>query len=227
MPAVPGSEALQGIMHVVSQSLLIPAIVTLLAFVAYSVVALGGLIAEYIGRVRVDVDEIKEAIYNISNPGDPKEIIEIINNSKLPERQKEILTDIANTEDLDSRTREALARRYVEGEELKAMKSVEITDSITRLGPQVGLLGTLIPIGPGLVALGAGDITQLANHFLVAFDAAILGLASSAISFFVSKVRKRWFEEYLVNLETLAEAILEVMENVEKEREKEIERLSP
>ena len=88
MPAVPGSEALQGIMHVVSQSLLIPAIVTLLAFVAYSVVALGGLIAEYIGRVRVDVDEIKEAIYNISNPGDPKEIIEIINNSKLQRGKK-------------------------------------------------------------------------------------------------------------------------------------------
>ncbi len=149
----------------------------------------------------------------MSNPGNPEKITEIIEPLKIPESQKEILTEIAKTTNLNSNTREALARKLIEAEELKIAKSLEKTDIITRLGPTLGLMGTLIPMGPGLAALGAGDIQTLAQAIIVAFDTTVVGLAAGGISYVISKIRRRWYEEYLSNLEALAETILEVMKD--------------
>jgi biopolymer transport protein ExbB/TolQ len=75
-------------------------------------------------------------------------------------------------------------------------------------------MGTLIPLGPGLSALGAGDINTLSQHLLIAFDAAVIGMATAAIGYTISKIRRRWYEEQLSILDTLAESILEVLEDV-------------
>ncbi|MBV1767604.1 MAG: MotA/TolQ/ExbB proton channel family protein, partial [Methanobacterium sp.] len=110
-------------------------------------------------------------------------------------------------------SREALARKLIEKEELKIEKSLEKNVMVTRLGPTLGLMGTLIPMGPGLAALGAGDINALASAIIIAFDTTVAGLAAGGIAYFISKVRRRWYEEYLSNLETLAETVLEVNKN--------------
>lgn len=132
---------------------------------------------------------------------------------EIPQSQKAVLMDIAGTTELGPKSREALARKLIENEELKAAKSLEKTDIVTRLGPTLGLMGTLIPMGPGLAALGAGDINTLAQAIIIAFDTTVVGLASGGIAYVISKVRRRWYEEYLSNLETMAEAVLEVMDN--------------
>ncbi|BDH79642.1 flagellar motor protein MotA [Methanothermobacter tenebrarum] len=213
MVAVPGSEILSAALHVVSQSLLIPVIVGLLLFMGYAIISLGGLLSEYSNRIKIEVNEIKNAIFSMSNPGNPEKITEIIEPLKIPESQKRILTEIAKTTNLSPNTREALARKLIEAEELKIAKSLEKTDIITRLGPTLGLMGTLIPMGPGLAALGAGDIQTLAQAIIVAFDTTVVGLAAGGISYVISKIRRRWYEEYLSNLEALAETILEVMKD--------------
>lgn len=213
MVAVPGSEILSGALHVVSQSLLIPVIAGLLLFMVYAIVTLGGLISEYSGRIRTDVKELESAIKSISNPGTPEKIIEVVDSMDIPQSQKAVLTDIAGTAELGPKSREAFARKLIENEELKAAKSLEKTDIVTRLGPTLGLMGTLIPMGPGLAALGAGDINTLAQAIIIAFDTTVVGLASGGIAYIISKVRRRWYEEYLSNLETMAEAVLEVMDN--------------
>jgi len=213
MVAVPGSEILSGALHVVSQSLLIPVIAGLLAFMVYAIVTLGGMISEYSGRIRTDVKEIESAIKSISNPGTPERIMEDVDSMNIPQSQKDVLRDIVNTENLGTKSREALARKLIENEELRAAKSLEKTDIVTRLGPTLGLMGTLIPMGPGLAALGAGDINTLAQAIIIAFDTTVVGLASGGIAYVISKVRRRWYEEYMSNLETMAEAVLEVMEN--------------
>ncbi|MDI6701392.1 MotA/TolQ/ExbB proton channel family protein [Methanothermobacter wolfeii] len=213
MVAVPGSEILSGALHVVSQSLLIPVIAGLLAFMVYAIVTLGGMISEYSGRIRTDVKEIDSAIKSISNPGTPERIMEVVDSMDIPQSQKDVLRDIVNTENLGTKSREALARKLIENEELRAAKSLEKTDIVTRLGPTLGLMGTLIPMGPGLAALGAGDINTLAQAIIIAFDTTVVGLASGGIAYVISKVRRRWYEEYMSNLETMAEAVLEVMEN--------------
>ena len=124
---------------------------------------------------------------------------------------------IARNSDIGEKSREVFARKLIEEEEMKSVKIIEKTDIIAKIGPAIGLMGTLIPLGPGLAALGAGDINTLSQNLLVAFDAAIIGLASAAIAFTISRVRRRWYEDYqLSTLEVLAESILEVLENAKK-----------
>ncbi len=214
MVSVPGTQILSSALHVVSQSLLIPVIVGLLIFMGYAIIAFGGLLSEYSGRIKVEVEEIKNAIFSMTNPGSPKNIIETLESLKLPQSQKKILKDLAKTSHLTPRMREALARKLIEDEELKIAKNLEKVDIVTRLGPTLGLMGTLIPMGPGLAALGAGDIQTLAQAIIIAFDTTVVGLAAGGISFVISKIRRRWYEEYLSNLETLAETVVEVMNHV-------------
>ena len=128
----------------------------------------------------------------------------------------EILQKIVSNENIGDKSREVLARKLIEAEEMKSVKKVEKTDIIAKIGPALGLMGTLIPMGPGLAALGAGDITTLAQNLMVAFDAAIIGLASAAIAFTISRVRRRWYEDQLSTLDALAESILEVLQNDKK-----------
>lgn len=81
-----------------------------------------------------------------------------------------------------------------------------------QLGPILGLLGTLIPLGPGLAALGSGDIVTLAEALTVAFDTTVTGLVIGALAYYlVSKFKKQWYESDLIVLETIAEAELETL----------------
>jgi biopolymer transport protein ExbB/TolQ len=212
MVVVLGSDMLAAALHVISQSLLIPVIVGLLAFMVYAIINFGGLISEYSGRINFDAGKVEKLIKEISNPGTPENIMEVVEKSGLPKNHKEILIKIAGSSNIGSKSREALARKLIENEELKIAKSLEKTDMVTRLGPTLGLMGTLIPMGPGLAALGAGNIAGLAQAIIIAFDTTVVGLAAGGIAFVISKVRKRWYEDNLTTLETLSESILEVLD---------------
>jgi biopolymer transport protein ExbB/TolQ len=134
-----------------------------------------------------------------------------INNSPLPKTQKTLLNKIASTENLTANTREAFARKLIENEEGLTDKSLEVTDIITRIGPTLGLMGTLIPLGTGLAALGSGDVNTLSQSLIVAFDTTVVGIGSGAVAYVISKLRNRWYEEYLSNLDVLSDAVLDYM----------------
>ena len=64
-------------------------------------------------------------------------------------------------------------------------------------------------MGPGLAALGSGDVNTLASAIIVAFDTTVVGIGAGAVAYFVSKIRRRWYEEYLSNVDVLTDAILD------------------
>ena len=106
--------------------------------------------------------------------------------------------------------RESLAARIVEEEQNVYSRRIRISDIIAKIGPILGLLGTLIPLGPGIIALGQGDTITLSSSLLTAFDTTILGLLSAGTAMVISTIRKSWYDNYMSVLETLAECILEV-----------------
>ncbi|MEN6552805.1 MAG: MotA/TolQ/ExbB proton channel family protein [Methanobacterium sp.] len=216
MATIPGSEALSAALHVISQSLLIPVIIGLLAFMVYAIISFGGLLSEYSSRVKFEVGDVKKLIKDMSNPGTPEHVLEVVEKSDLSENHKEILVSIVESDDLGLKSRESLARKLIENEEYKIAKSLEKTDIVTRLGPTLGLMGTLIPMGPGLAALGSGDINALAQAIIIAFDTTVVGIAAGGVAYVISKVRRRWYEDNLSTLEALAESVLEVLENASK-----------
>lgn len=206
---IPGGEFLTGSLDVISQSLTIPVLIILLVIVIISIITLGGAIAEYTSRKKVPVGTIRDLIYDINAAESVDNLKEIISKAKIPKSQKKVLTEIASSEQLGSSSREALARKLFEFEEEKTMDALKKTDIITRIGPTLGLMGTLIPMGPGLAALGAGDINTLASSLTVAFNTTIVGIGSGALCYVIGKIRSGWYDRYLSDLDALIDAVLD------------------
>lgn len=206
---IPGSEILTSGLNMISQSLQIPVIIFLIIFAFFAVVTLGSLIAEYTSRKKISPDTLEKLVYEISNAKSNDDLMNIIKNAKLYENQKVILVKVLRGDSLTSQTRETLARKLIEFEESRRAKTIERTDIVTRIGPTLGLMGTLIPMGPGLAALGAGDVNTLANAIIVAFDTTVVGIGAGAVGYIVSKIRRRWYEEDLSNLDALCDALLD------------------
>lgn len=82
-----------------------------------------------------------------------------------------------------------------------ARHRLERADLLARIPPMLGLMATIIPLGPGLAALGQGNPGELASAVTVAFDATVLGLVAGIGGLVVGKLRRRWYEELLEGLE--------------------------
>lgn len=200
---------LKGFMHTISSGLLMPAIVVLVLLMVLAVVELGGLLTEALTErrgVKINVSELIDAFQG----ADAGKIMNEITNSRLFRRQKTALGELIRHSNLPPASLQALARRLLTGEELHYAKITNRTDLVTRLGPMFGLMATLIPLGPGMIALGQGDTKTLADSLLTAFDATVSGLAAAGVAFVITRLRKRWYEDYLSSLEALMESLLEV-----------------
>lgn len=206
---IPGSDLLTSALNVISQSLQIPVIIFLLIFAVYSVYIIGSLIAEYSSHKKVPVKLIRDLIYKIANCEDVGDIPNIVNDAPIQKSQKTVLVEIANSKDLREDTRKALARKLYEEEQDRIEKNLQKTDIVTKIGPTLGLMGTLIPMGPGLAALGSGDVNTLASAIIVAFDTTVVGIGAGAVAYVAGKIRRRWYEQYLSNLDALADTVLD------------------
>ncbi|XOZ32186.1 MotA/TolQ/ExbB proton channel family protein [Halomonadaceae bacterium KBTZ08] len=83
----------------------------------------------------------------------------------------------------------------------RAQRRIDRADLIARIGPMLGLMGTLIPLGPGLAALGRGELDLLAEAVTVAFNTTVLGLLAGIIGFMLGRARRRWYDGAMAELE--------------------------
>lgn len=84
---------------------------------------------------------------------------------------------------------------------LMGLKALEIPRLISRVAPLLGLVGTLIPLGPALIALAEGNTQELGRKLSFAFGAVSLSLISASITYYTSTVRRRWLLEDIKKLE--------------------------
>ena len=78
---------------------------------------------------------------------------------------------------------------------------------LIKVGPSLGLLGTLIPMGTALASLTAGDLETMAGQMVVAFTTTIVGLSAGTVGFVVQLVRHNWVNENIREQRLLAERI--------------------
>ena len=208
---IQGTETLTSLIHIISESLLTPVVILLVVSIIIVLLAFGGTINEFISRKPIKSAELEELIRNISFSSDVSQMKNYIDQSNLFDFQKKVLNRIANNHDIGPDARKALASDLISEEETRLIKSTNKTDILVRVGPILGLLGTLIPLGPGLAALGSGDISTLAQALTIAFDTTVTGLSVGALAYVISKFKKQWYESDLIATETLAEAELEAI----------------
>jgi biopolymer transport protein ExbB/TolQ len=85
----------------------------------------------------------------------------------------------------------------------KRAKDLEMAKMICKVGPMLGLMGTLIPMGPALTSLATGDIATMAANLQIAFATTVVGILVGAIGFVVLTVEQRWAAEEVVALEII------------------------
>ena len=185
----------------------LPVIVLLLLCMVVVVAIVGTLIAEYFTehrRFRVYLPKLLDQIEE--SPEGPAEVIK---QSGLLLRQKRYLIELTRHPNLPDETRESLAVGLEYKERRRYDNVVKVTDVLSRVAPMLGLMGTLIPLGPGIMALGSGDVEQLSASLLTAFDTTCLGLIVAAFALIISAIRKSWYKDYMVTFDAITEALLQ------------------
>jgi len=88
--------------------------------------------------------------------------------------------------------------------EVDAEKELGHSRTLAKVGPMLGLMGTLIPMGPALVGLAAGDLASMAYNMQVAFATTVVGMLVATIGVVTLQVRQRWYARELNDLEFIA-----------------------
>lgn len=96
-----------------------------------------------------------------------------------------------------------IAKRLAEFD-LRSLRRLERTRVLVRMGPALGLMGTLIPLSPALAGLSAGDVDRLTENLRVAFGVTVVGLLVGALAFTVSLLRDRVYAHDYSDLEYAA-----------------------
>ena len=85
--------------------------------------------------------------------------------------------------------------------ETYALKLLEPVRIATRVTPMLGLIATLIPMGPALMALSENNVFAMSDHLRTAFTAVIIGLAAASLTYWIASVKRRWLVEELTAIE--------------------------
>lgn len=204
---------LSDILHVVSQALLIPTILLLLAFIAYALYCIGSVVSEYFTERKnftVKMPKFLAALMSAKQD----EIPEVIKKSGLLKRQKAALLTVYDYRSLPGDALVALIRRLVSEEESRYDRIAGRNNMAARVSPMIGLMGTLIPLGPGIEALGRADTSALSSSLLIAFDTTVAGLVVAAVCLVIGKIRTNWYGNYMSALDSAMATMLQKIEDM-------------
>ena len=194
-------EYVSNLLFWISNGLLVPVVVGLLFFFVRSIFMLGGFYNRYMQRRKVH-QSVASAINSLSA-------------SDLPTLRDTLATQpdsafirTARTL-LDGDGSEALHNRIISEYEIAADRELGHAKMLTKFGPILGLMGTLIPMGPALMGLSTGDIGSMAYNMQVAFATTVIGLFAGAVGFVLLQVKQRWAAQDLTWLDYLSAVTLE------------------
>lgn len=192
-------NVISNILYWISTGLLVPVIVLLIFFFIRALILIGGFMGQYLQTKRT-TDILYKDIENLSPQ--TLEQFEMKLASQQPSAVKAFAEKIIANR-ADSGKLDLMLSEY----EIEADKNLSTSKVLTKMGPILGLMGTLIPMGPALVGLSTGDIASMAYNMQVAFATTVVGLVVSAIGFLTQQVKQRWAVKNLTILEYLVDVV--------------------
>jgi len=124
----------------------------------------------------------------------------------LPASLRKLLIEIEQGRADDTLNDGGLEHLVLESEE-RVRKSLSGPRMLVKVGPALGLLGTLIPMGTSLASLAAGNLEAMAGQMVVAFTTTIIGLATGTLAYVVAAIRLGWVNETVREQRFLAERV--------------------
>lgn len=192
-------EIISKVLFWVANSLLIPDIIILLILFARSLLLLGSFYNQFIVKRNND-KKINPVIENLT-----QEKLKDLQAS-LPSKNNSLYIKYFRTL-LENTTHEAYADFTISNFENEVDKDLSLSKMLAKLGPVLGLIGTLIAMSPALVGLSSGDISGMAYNMQVVFATTVVGLVVSAIGLVTLQVKQRWYAKEVNNLDYVARVV--------------------
>lgn len=198
------------ILYWLSTGLLIPVTVFLIFFFIRALMLIGSFYGIYLSRNKINSDLNRKI-----NNGEMLEIFDSI----MQFDTKEALI-IQHLHRIKTHRRNPLMLNKILGDyEIASDKELGKSKLLVKIGPMLGLMGTLIPMGPALVGLATGDVASMANNMQVAFATTVVGIIIGAIGFITLQVRNRWAADDMNILEYIVESIVESIKRESDDKE--------
>ena len=184
----------------VANSLLIPDIIILLILFGRSLLLTGSFYNQFMTKRKND----KKLIHLIAeldagSVSNLKQALPENDNALFVRYLRDILSKPAS---------DAYADFMLSNFENEADKDLSISKLLSKMGPVLGLIGTLIAMSPALVGLSTGDIAGMAYNMQVVFATTVVGLVVSAIGLVTLQFKQRWYARDLNNLEYVTRIII-------------------
>ena len=180
----------------ISNGLLVPVIVGLLYFFINSILLLGIFFNQYLTHSK-QTKLLKKTLDSLRADDMEKLTVEA---GKLP--QSNFTDFLRNIIEAPSK---AYSNRLLADYEVRADAELGKYKLLTKFGPILGLMGTLIPMGPALAGLATGDVASMAYNMQIAFATTVVGLFVGAIGYVLLQIKQRWFVAELADLEFIAD----------------------
>ncbi len=194
-------DAITKILYWISTGLLIPIIVLLLVFFIKALIHIGTFYGMYIQKIKFN-KQFKQTLPGLNRDNLAVELGKLEQGQKLP-----IVIYLQHLQSAEKS--EVFINKVLNDFEQFCKKDLSGSQTLAKLGPILGLMGTLIPMGPALVGLAAGDISSMASNMQVAFSTTVIGLLTGAVGFVVQQIKRRWYTADMQNLEFISELMLQ------------------
>ena len=220
-------QILQSAIYVISTSLLYPVIIVLLGLTLWLITEIGVFSVEYLVRTgklsSKKSEEVEREIIEaktIVEDGEFKKGIEVLGGCTTSRFVRIFLDGLLAIKERENETEIELKNpgthaklfpinlmKLLQKCDLLISKRLEKSKSMARLGPMFGLMGTLIPMGPALLALTKGDIDTLAGSLIIAFGTTVIGLLIGSVSYLITVVRTRWYRQDMNDIHYICEVL--------------------
>lgn len=192
-------ELISKVLFWVANSLLIPDIIILLFLFARSLLLLGSFYNQFITKRKND-KELNVIIKSLD--------VDSIDKLKtaLPENDNSLFVKYLR-DLLNAKANEDYADFQISNFEGAAEKDVSLSKILAKMGPVLGLIGTLIAMSPALVGLSTGDIAGMAYNMQVVFATTVVGLVVSAVGLVTLQFKQRWYAQDVNNLDYVSRVL--------------------
>jgi biopolymer transport protein ExbB/TolQ len=205
-------EAIQHALYLVSNALLLPTLVAILVVGGWTVLMAGGLLRECLSR-----REVRRTF---------REVIELISHGCREAALSRLRACPTGVPGRLAQMLDGWPEDELEREKCLSDLESEMTSSLsrlswgTRIGPMLGLMGTLIPLGPALTGLASGNVATLSSNLVVAFTATVMGVLIGCVAFTMSLIRRNWYDRDLSDLEyVFAKSVVNTQPHAQEKEE--------
>lgn len=176
-------STLESLMYEVSNTFLVPVLLLIIVLFLYSIFEIGVFLAQYYKRNRT------------------KENYKTYLHSKIENK-------ISGYPVLNYLIKEGF--KSCEDLEVYAHKKLQTSSIVTRITPMLGLVATMIPMGPALKALSNGNIQGISENLIIAFAAVIFALVTASITYWITTVRRGWYAHEIKDILELSKVKNEI-----------------